>query len=73
MAAGPNAPAGVVGCCGGHGVRRRGALHSPVQRHPADTECRGLFHLRLPGVTGRKHFADTFLVSWFCVCVSAQF
>lgn len=67
MAAGPHAAAGVVGCGGGHGVRRRGALHSPVQGHPPDAERRGLFHLRLPGVAGREHFADTFLVSWFCL------
>lgn len=68
MAAGPRAAAGVVGRCGGYGVRRRGALHPAVQRHPANPERRGLLHLRLPGVAGRKHFADTFLVSGVCLC-----
>lgn len=64
LAFGPAAPAGVLGRRRGHGLRRGGAVHSAVQGHPEDSECRRLLHLRVSGAPGGQYFTDTVLVSW---------
>lgn len=38
LASGPVAPAGFLGGRWGHGLRRGGAVHTPIQGHPEDSE-----------------------------------
>lgn len=62
LASGPAAPAGFLGCSRCHGLRRRGAIHPAVPGHPADSERRGLLHLRVSGAPGGQYLTDTLLV-----------
>lgn len=71
LASGPAAPAGFLGGRWGHGLRRGGTVHTPIQGHPEDSERRRFLHPRVPGAIGGQYFTDTLLVSsvfptWEC-------
>lgn len=62
MASGPAAPAGFLGGRWGHGLRRGSTVHTPIQGHPEDSECRRFLHPCVPGAIGGQYFTDTLLV-----------